>query len=633
MASTLQLSVSEHPIKSVTVFKSSKAEVVRVFNSLSLQQGRNKVEIKGLSSSIDSQSIRVSGLGDGRLLDVVCTVEAPLSEDYAPSTSAERLRTLKVKKDVLESEKRVREHEADLLVNYAKTLSGEHVTPMQMTQFLASFVEQGQKNVEAVRAIGEKIVEVDRLIAAEKSGVASKKGLAHGQVTIVIASETKANIDLKLTYIVGNAQWRSAYELHATTENGKPSSTVSLHYLARITQSTGEDWIDTALTLSTVNPDTSAKFIPKLYPVKITPRLNGGLFGPSKPATGGLFGEPQQQRQQQQPQVVAFGQVNPGFQQQQQQPGAFGFGAANQSLVPGASLFGAASRGPAPAASLFGSAAGPSAPAATGGSAFGAQQVEEEGFEEVTTPGLEADAEPEPKTIVTETPVAISYSVHGASTIPSDGVEHQATVAILQFESTISHITVPRADPRVYLQCNVKNTSEYRLLPGFVSVILDDSYVSKTSIQAVNTGDSFDCTLGDDASIQVTYSRISRVARAAGGAFAELINTTTYTTRISIHNKHQFAISDLRVRDVIPTCEDKRIRVVLTTPESLANAKEEEEVELKDGLIVKWHNEKEGKPEWRWKVGSGEKVTIEAKWEVRAPANITWVDQVVTGDL
>lgn len=33
------------------------------------------------------------------------------------------------------------------------------------------------------------------------------------------------------------------------------------------------------------------------------------------------------------------------------------------------------------------------------------------------------------------------------------------------------------------VQCEVKNTSEYRLLPGPVSVFLDDSYVSKTTIQ------------------------------------------------------------------------------------------------------------------------------------------------------
>ncbi|KAF8872571.1 hypothetical protein BD779DRAFT_1709096 [Infundibulicybe gibba] len=719
----------------VTVFGSSKAEVVRVFNSFPLQvmslkhvqfnpahailltqQGRNKIEIKGLSSSIDPQSIRVSGLGHGCLLDVACTVEAFKSGHYAPGTNAEKLRALEVEKDALESEKRVREHEADLLIGYSKSLNGEHVAPAQM-----------------VRAIGEKIIGVDRLIAAEKNKTASKKGSAHGRVTIIIGSEAKASVNLKLAYIVGDAQWRPAYELHATTKNGKPSPAVSLHYLARITQSTGEDWADTALTLSTVSPDTNAS-IPELSPVKVTPQYKENpLFG-SKPATGtapqqqqkqqttvtpslfgggfggvsatqqpqttatsslfgggfgthqpfgsrvsatqqqsataahGIFGEPQPAMaapslfgsgvgapQQQsatathglfgvgapQPATAAHGLFDGGIGALQQQPatathGLFGggVGAPQQqqrgSLFSsfGSSIFDAANQRPAPAKSLFGFPSTlPSAPR------FGVKQGEEESCEQVSAPGPVTNAESSLKTTVTETPVTISYSVHGASTIPSDGVEHQATVAILQFKSTISHITTPRADSRVYLQCEVKNTSEYRLLPGLVSVILDDSYISKTPIQAVNTGDWFNCTLGDDVSTQVTYSRIPRVMQGVGGTFAELFNATTYITRISIYNKHQSAISDLRVRDIIPTCEDKRVRVVLITPESLANAKEGQEVNVRDGLIVKWRNEKEGRFEWKWKVGSGEKVTIDAEWEVRVPTNASWMDQTIAGNL
>lgn len=56
-----------------------------------------------------------------------------------------------MKKRALESEKTVREHESHILLKYAQTLSGEHVTPIQMSQFLESYVIQGRKNVEAVR--------------------------------------------------------------------------------------------------------------------------------------------------------------------------------------------------------------------------------------------------------------------------------------------------------------------------------------------------------------------------------------------------------------------------------------------------------------------------------------------------
>lgn len=89
-------------------------------------------------------------MGDARLFDVVCTIGVNKEASYARDSSSEVIRLLKVQKQALESEKRVREQEADLLVNYAKTLSGEHVAPSNMSSFLESFVEQGRKNLKAV---------------------------------------------------------------------------------------------------------------------------------------------------------------------------------------------------------------------------------------------------------------------------------------------------------------------------------------------------------------------------------------------------------------------------------------------------------------------------------------------------
>jgi hypothetical protein len=93
----------------------------------------------------------VSGLGDARLFDVVCTVGTNKASSYEPSSSFEVIRTLLVKKSALENERSVRETESHILLKYAQTLSGEHVTPTQMGQFLESYVDQGRKIVQAVR--------------------------------------------------------------------------------------------------------------------------------------------------------------------------------------------------------------------------------------------------------------------------------------------------------------------------------------------------------------------------------------------------------------------------------------------------------------------------------------------------
>jgi len=74
---------------------------------------------------------------------------------------------------------------------------------------------------------------------------------------------------------------------------------------------------------------------------------------------------------------------------------------------------------------------------------------DEDDFEDISSPGTTGV---EPTTVVSETPIAISFSVHGESTIPSDDVVHQVVITVLPFEATISYISVPRIEPRVYLQ-------------------------------------------------------------------------------------------------------------------------------------------------------------------------------------
>lgn len=139
-------------------------------------------------------------MGESRLFDVVCTVKQKHGADLSHNSSSEVIRLLSVKKQNLICQKRVLDHESDLLVSYAKTLNGEHVSPTAMGEFLKSFVEKGAENVEAVSKIEEQIVEVTRLIEKETAQAALKKGTTNGQVIIVVVANQKCVVDLKLAY-------------------------------------------------------------------------------------------------------------------------------------------------------------------------------------------------------------------------------------------------------------------------------------------------------------------------------------------------------------------------------------------------------------------------------------------------
>ena len=154
-------------------------------------------------------------------------------------------------------------------------------------------------------------------------------------------------------------------------------------------------------------------------------------------------------------------------------------------------------------------------------------------------------------------------------------------------------------------------------------------------------GDNFDCTLGDDPASKVTYSRVVKATKDEAGAFSDAKKTATYTTKITIYNKHAFPIPNIIVKDIIPTTEDKQAKVILRLPEGLADAKDGEDVVVnKDTkLKVGWEKlvdgkggEKEGKYQWNGSIKAKDKLELEAKWEVKGPAD-TWYAEIVTGGL
>jgi uncharacterized protein (TIGR02231 family) len=68
-----------------------------------------------------------------------------------------------------------------------------------------------------------------------------------------IGATSKSTVTVKLTYLVNTATWIPNYSIHANTEG----NTITIDYDAELTQKTGENWTDVALTLSTAQPQQS----------------------------------------------------------------------------------------------------------------------------------------------------------------------------------------------------------------------------------------------------------------------------------------------------------------------------------------------------------------------------------------
>ncbi|KAH9174779.1 hypothetical protein EDB89DRAFT_2241545 [Lactarius sanguifluus] len=580
MTSTIKLNADNYPIKSVTVFKSNKAEVVRVFD-LSLQPGQSKIQISHLPRAIDTDSARVSGLGDAQLFDVVCCVGRGI-EEVDPLSTSEVVRKLKVKKNALVQDRDALDDISDTMVNYSRTLVGDKVSPDRAETYFDNLLTRSQTLRTTRVELEEEILQLTRQINVLSSAEETKQGKSDGEVTVVIVTKQATEIELKLTYLVQHATWSAAYELHATTDTGVPSPSVSLHYRARITQSTGEDWTDVALTLSTADMNLSTQSIPTLIPTKICPPKNPSeRFRPS-----------------------TNGQSRPVARRSPRR--LLRFAAPPQEPEP------------QPALALAGD---------------GWQAVDRD-----TTDSDELTPIAEPTAVVHESSLALTYHIEGASRVPSDGVPHQLAVAVLPFSATLQHVAVPKARPVTYLHVTVRNTSDYRLLAGPVHTFVDDAFAARTALPRRRPRrhplDAAARAFSEQWASTAFASRMT-ITNSHPFALRELVLRDAVPVsedgeRVNVVLRRPAALADLE--------QGEELEV---GAEVGGGAKEAGEGEVRPERRtvprrkVRWcklvdgkGGRKEGLFEWVVDVGAGEEVTIETEWDVKAPVSLKWIESV-----
>ncbi|KIM37386.1 hypothetical protein M413DRAFT_273699 [Hebeloma cylindrosporum] len=254
--------------------------------------------------------------------------------------------------------------------------------------------------------------------------------------------------------------------------------------------------------------------------------------------------------------------------------------------------------------------------------------------------------------------VSATFGVPGLINIPSDGVGHSVTIVKLELDATMSWVCVPKKDGKVHLKAKIKNASEYTFLPGNASVYVDGSFISKSDVPLVSPDESFDCPLGLDPSIRVTYH--PRTKKVSKSGFYNKSSIYTFTQRITVHNTKTSGSAiagspdalKVKVIDQVPISEDSTIAVkliqpllVLPTAEgtgTLGSASAAAAGELKvpppvtvsQGVVATWDGAdefgrgdvdvealgKEGRFCWICSVPPQGKIGLVFQWEVSAPA-------------
>lgn len=266
-------------ITAVTVYP-DRARVTRQ-GKTALEPGSQRLEIANLPLKLDAASVRASARGTARarLLGV------EVQRHFYTETPVEHVRELEKQLETLTDElwsldaqdkllQREREALETLLTQseqYARGLAlGKTTTEAQIALF-DSLHNRAEGLNTALLDLSVRRRELKRRsqqIQNELELLRGSKGRERYTAVVEVEVNQAGELTIELTYVVADAGWQPLYDLRLL-EQGE-QATLEVNYLAQVSQRTGEDWPQVALTLSTARP-ALADTLPELTPWYVGP--------------------------------------------------------------------------------------------------------------------------------------------------------------------------------------------------------------------------------------------------------------------------------------------------------------------------------------------------------------------------
>jgi len=279
-------------IDTVTVYPDG-ATVTRII-SIDLPSGDSTLVAKDFPLGLDSSSIRVEGEGGAKLTIGTIDARPPRAAPVNLPELDKRIEALNDQRadlqgtiDSANARRKFAEHFAEA----APVGIGEKGEARPIAEWRTAFTAVGDEIASADTAIRDatrKIREIDRQIA-QLDVERKAKPPSKLEVRMDIAAPAATKATLRVTYNVRNARWLPLYDARLETGAKDRKPQLELVRRAEITQSTGEDWSNVTLGVSTVriNRGGSAPELNTLvaqYPQPPKPMALGAASDLARPA-------------------------------------------------------------------------------------------------------------------------------------------------------------------------------------------------------------------------------------------------------------------------------------------------------------------------------------------------------------
>ncbi|HEV2478747.1 MAG TPA: DUF4139 domain-containing protein [Puia sp.] len=572
-------------LRSVTVYRTG-AEMVHTATA-QLDQGNNELIIDHISNYIDPNSIRISCSGN------VTIMSAAFSSDYlkqeTPHPVVKKLQdsvaVIKAAIGRLEALTSADNEQLDLL-NANKSIGGSTagVTVADLNRMLDYYRQKvldlrTELNSYQDRStqLKEQLARVEDQIKEEEQ----KNAKIAGFLTLQLLSPLAGPCDLTISYVTTAAHWDPSYDLRV----GSTREPLELLYKAQLVQTSGIDWKQVKLHLSTSTPARNNN----------APTLRTRFLRFDDPVADALGPrEPMADRKYELNGSVAGVDVKPG--QALNDVVVVGYGAPGGNgapeyteplyIVNGREIGAGEYRKIDPRAfkhvdhlkgdeaiSAYGARGGPGVYVAT---------LKDELGDYVT---------------VSDKTVDVVFDIDLPYDVPTNGKQQGVVLKEYKLPCTYAYFAAPGLDKGVYLLGQVLDWEKLNLLPGEANLIVEGTLIGRSKLDPNSTQDTLNLTLGVDKRIVV---RRDKVAEFSSVKFLGSSKKEIFTYEITVRNNKQEKIQ-LLLKDQYPISSNKDIEEELLESSGAA-------VDKETGILT-----------WKLDMAAGETRKIRLSYSIRYP--------------
>ncbi|MEI6184479.1 MAG: mucoidy inhibitor MuiA family protein [Bacteroidota bacterium] len=534
-------------LKSVTVYKSG-AEMQHN-TSATLKAGSNELVIENIANALDINSIQIKAASEVTIMGVEFANNYIANKEKTPrikllEDSIEQFRQSIAKLDMVIT------NDNDLLSllklnrEIKGTQTGVSVAELMklMDYYMAKTVEL-QNEISGLNEKKEKLAAQKATLRSQLYEEQSKNTKVAGRLILQLSAAVAGKYDFAVSYITPNAHWTPNYDIKV--ENTK--SPLHLIYKAAIQQTTGIEWKKVKLSLSTSTPHQfgTAPLLTSWFLKYTVPMVRNESY---KSASNTYSWGADKDRQDDVAVMEEGGNV----------------GAAPKMLLRGRSS-NTSSNEPiyvvdgVERSSSYVKSINPQQiksmnvlKDASSTSIYGSRGANgvivislKNGLQDYVSTG--------------ENALNLTFDIDLPYTIPSNGKPQTATLKSMDVSADYKHYSVPKLDKEVYLMAYIADWQKLSLLPGEANIILEGTYVGKTTIDPNSTLDTLSFTLGRDKRVAVKREKLTDFSSVK---FLGTNKLQKFSYELTVKNNKKEAV-ELLLKDQFPLTTNKDIEVEL----------------------------------------------------------------------